>query len=73
MGRPLGAQPNSFVGYLDAALREKILDILKAQSKPMVQPDGMADDLGGRRPLYSNSIGQLFSTGVNSIMPLTIS
>ena len=44
MGRPLGAQPNSFVGYLNAALREKILDIVKAQSKPMVQPDGMADD-----------------------------
>ena len=35
---------NGFVGYADATLREKVLDISKAQSEPMVQPDGMADD-----------------------------
>ena len=37
---------NGFVGYGDATLSEKVLDIAKAQSEPMVQPDGMADDLG---------------------------
>ncbi len=37
---------NAFVGYGDATLREQILDISKAQSEAMVQPDGMADDLG---------------------------
>ena len=34
------------LGYGDATLSEKVLDIAKAQSEPMVQPDGMADDLG---------------------------
>ena len=37
---------NGFVGHRDAALREKILDIAKAQGEPMVQPNGMADDFG---------------------------
>ena len=37
---------NGFVGYSDAPLSEKVLDIAKAQREPMVQPDGMADDLG---------------------------
>ncbi len=37
---------NGFVGYGDATLREKVLDISKAQSEAMVQPDGMTDDLG---------------------------
>ena len=37
---------NGFVGHGDATLGEKVLDIAKAQSEPMVQPDGMADDLG---------------------------
>ena len=37
---------NGFVGYGDAALSEQILDIAKPQSEPMVQPDGMGDDLG---------------------------
>ncbi len=37
---------NGFVGYGDATLSEKVLDIAKAQGEPMVQPDGMADDFG---------------------------
>ena len=37
---------NGLVGYGYATLREKIFDIAKAQREPMVQPDGMADDLG---------------------------
>ena len=35
---------NGFVGNGDATFSEQVLDIAKAQSKPMVQPDGMADD-----------------------------
>ena len=37
---------NSFVGYGNAPLSEKVLDIPKAQREPMVEPNGMADDLG---------------------------
>ena len=37
---------NGFVGFGDATLSEQVLDITKAQSEPMVQPDGMANDLG---------------------------
>ena len=37
---------NGFVGYGDATLSEKVLDIAKAESEPMVQPDGVADDFG---------------------------
>ena len=37
---------NGFVGHRDATLSEKVLDIAKARSEAMVQPDGMADDLG---------------------------
>ena len=34
-------ESNGFVGYGDATLSEKVLDIAKAQSEPMVQPDGI--------------------------------
>ncbi len=37
---------NGFVGYGDAPLSEKVLDVAKAQREPMVQPDGVADDFG---------------------------
>ena len=37
---------NRFVGYRDAALGEKVLHVAKAESEPMVQPNGMADDFG---------------------------
>ena len=37
---------NGFVGYGDATLREKVLDIAKAEREPMVQPNGVADDFG---------------------------
>ena len=39
---------NGFVGYGDATLSEKVLNIAKAHSEPMVQPDGMTDDPGGK-------------------------
>ena len=34
------------VGYGDAPLREKVFDVAKAESEPMVQSNGMADDFG---------------------------
>ena len=37
---------NRFVGHRDATLGKKVLDIAKAESEPMVQPDGVADDFG---------------------------
>ncbi len=37
---------NGFVRHRDATLGEKVLDIAKAESEPMVQPDGVADDFG---------------------------
>ncbi len=37
---------NGFVGYGDAPRREQVLDISKAQSEAIVQPDGITDDLG---------------------------
>jgi hypothetical protein len=39
---------NRFVGYGDATPSQKVLDIAKAQSEPMVQPNGMADDFTGK-------------------------
>ena len=39
-------ESNGFVGNGDATLHEKVPGIAKAQSEAMVQPDGMADDLG---------------------------
>ncbi len=37
---------NGFVGYGDATLSEKVLDIAKTQREPMVQPNRVTDDLG---------------------------
>jgi hypothetical protein len=37
---------NGFVGYSDAPLSRKVFHIAKAQREPMVQPHGMADNLG---------------------------
>ncbi len=38
--------PDGLVGDDDPALRQKILDLPKAQAKAMIEPDGVADDLG---------------------------
>jgi hypothetical protein len=40
----LTPEPNRLIGDDDSAFGEKILDISKAQAKPMVNPDGIADD-----------------------------
>jgi hypothetical protein len=37
-------KPDRFVGNCDAALREEILNISKAQTETVVQPDGVVDD-----------------------------
>src|SRR5690606_1777858 len=36
--------PDGLVADHDAALGQKILDVSQAQGKPMVEPDGIADD-----------------------------
>ena len=40
---------DGFVGDIDATLGQQILDILKAQRKSEIQPDGILDDLGWKR------------------------
>ncbi len=37
--------PNRLVGDDDPALGQKIFDITEAQAEPMIEPDGVADDL----------------------------
>ena len=37
--------PNRLVGDNDPALGRKIFDITEAQAEPMIEPDGVADDL----------------------------
>ncbi len=39
---------NGFVGYANATLSKQVLDIAKAQSEAMVQPNRMADDFRGK-------------------------
>ena len=41
--------PDGFVGDLDTAFGEQILDIAVAQREAEIQPDGVLDDLGGNR------------------------
>ena len=37
---------DALVGDGDSALRQEIIDVSEAQAEPVVQPDGVADDLG---------------------------
>ena len=37
---------NALVGDGDSTLRQEILDVSEAQAEPVIQPDGVADDLG---------------------------
>ena len=46
----LTPQPNGFIGYEDAAFRQKILDVSEAETETMVGPDRVTDDLG-RKPI----------------------
>src|SRR3974377_1232647 len=46
----LTPQPNGFIGYEDAAFRQKILDVSEAETETMVGPDCVTDDLG-RKPI----------------------
>ncbi len=38
--------PNGFTGNDDSSLSQQIFDVCKAQREPMVEPHGLADDLG---------------------------
>jgi hypothetical protein len=40
-------EADGLVADLDPALGEQLLDITLAQVEPVVEPDGVADDLGG--------------------------
>ena len=46
--RPQDPQPDRFVGHRDAALGQEIFDIAKAHTEAVIQPNGVADDLGGK-------------------------
>ena len=37
---------DALVGNGDSALRQKVLDVSEDQTEPVIQPDGVADDLG---------------------------
>jgi hypothetical protein len=37
-----------FVRYLNATLGQEIFDISEAQGEPIVEPNGVADDVGGK-------------------------
>ncbi len=37
--------PNRLIGDDDTSLGEQVFDVAEAESEPMVQPDGVADDL----------------------------
>ena len=39
-------QPDRFVGHRDATLGQEIFDIANAHTEAVIQPDGVADDLG---------------------------
>ena len=39
---------NRFIGHNHAPFQEQFLDIAEAQTKPKVQPHGVADDLDGK-------------------------
>jgi hypothetical protein len=62
--------PNGLVGDLHAALCQEILYVPEAQREPVVEPDGMADDLGrkslspvaGRTLIHGSSLPARRST-----------
>ena len=53
----LAPLPNGLIRDYDPALRQQILDISKAQAEPMVEPNGMADDI--RRKSMSVIVGSI--------------
>jgi hypothetical protein len=42
--------PDALMGHNDAAFRQYQLDVAQAEAEHVIQPDGMADDLG-RKPM----------------------
>ena len=41
-------QPDRFVGHREATLGREIFDIAQVHTEAVIQPDGVADDLGGK-------------------------
>ena len=48
--------PNRFIGYDDAAFRQKILDISEAKAETMVGPDRRVETPGVRRRGFRRSL-----------------
>ena len=42
-------QPDRFIGCREAALGQEFFDIANAHTETVIQPDGVADDLGRKR------------------------
>jgi hypothetical protein len=65
----LAPAPNGLIGDNNTPLSQQELDISKAEAEHVVQPDGMADDLGGkamtvvriRRRLHADSLAGIKS------------
>ena len=51
-----------FVGHRDAALGQEIFDIAKAHTEAVIQPNGVADDLGGEIDIRGSSACRVSST-----------
>jgi hypothetical protein len=66
----LAPAPHSLIGDDDAPLGQKKLNVPQAKAEHVIQPDGMADDLGGKavavvrvgRRLYTASLARLGPT-----------
>lgn len=59
--KPVHPVPDGFPADHHAAFGQQILDICRAQRKPMVRPDGIGDDLAGKRkPFRRRIVGTVF-------------
>ncbi len=59
--------PDGFVGDVQAALGEHLLDIAKAQGEPGVQPDRLADDVGREAVTLERELAHQPSLRLNSL------
>ena len=64
-------QPDRFVGHREAALGQEIFDIAKAHTEGVIQPDGVADDLGGESGIRGSSARHVSSTK-SATLPLNL-
>ena len=64
-------KPDRFVGHRDAALGQEIFYIAKAHTESMVQPYGVANDLG-RESIIRGSSACRFSSAKSATLPLNL-